>query len=111
MAFLLVEAADVTQLQERLRETISGIKPQQGERAPGGGTSSGPSPESASGRRSWEVAAGLLPGCRLGQAAGRAKEAAGKLLERQRDNVVLVASLAALQAMMGKTTVGSVDIG
>ena len=98
MAYLLVEAADVSGLQQRLQETI---RDRGGPSGGDGGTSF-----QVAAVRSWEVAAQLLPGFRLGQSSGRAKEAAGKLLERQRENVVLVASLATLQALLGKTTVG-----
>ena len=87
LAYLLVEAADVTELQNQLQ-----IQIQQG---------SGSIPQS----RPWELLQPLVQRYWLGQAGGRAKEAAARLLEQQRDNVVLVASLGAVQAMMGKTTV------
>ena len=98
MAYLLVEAADVSGLQQRLQETIRDRGGQSG--------GEGGAMAQVAAIRSWEVAAQLLPGFWLGQSGGRAKEAVGKLLEQQRENVVLVASLASLQALLGKTTVG-----
>ena len=96
LAYLLVEAADVEELQRQLQEQQG----REGAALAAAATAAGPSRPHSS-----LLLRPLMQRCRLGQAAGRAKEAAGKLLEQQRDNVGLVASLAAVQAMMGKTTV------
>ena len=95
LAYLLVEAADVAELQSQLQVKIRNQVQQEGHQ--------GESPPLAV--KPWEMTGPLLERCWLGQAGVRAKEAAARLLEKQRDNVVLVGALGAMQAMMGRTTV------
>ena len=95
LAYLLVEAADVAELQSQLQIQIRNQVQQEGHH--------GESPPLTV--KPWEMTGPLLERCWLGQAGVRAKEAAARLLEKQRDNVVLVGALGAMQAMMGRTTV------